>query len=239
MYAKVFAQIYDSSIAENYQVRHVFIDLLVLADPHGVVDMTPHAIARRTKTPLRVVLSALSALERPDPESRSSKRGGARITRLDDHRSWGWQIVNFTAYHNMRDENARREANRIYQQESRERKKACQRMSADVSTSSAESAPSAHADVDVDADADLKKQPCSAEPSEFADFWKAYPRKVGKGAARKAWKATTGKRPELPCLLAAVAKAKGSDQWVKEGGQFIPHPATWLNQERLSLIHIL
>lgn len=65
---------------------------------------------------------------------------------------------------------------------------------------------------------------------EFNAFWKAYPRKVGKGAAEKAW----GKngRPELAVLLAAVAAQAQSEQWQKDGGKFIPHPATWLNQKR-------
>jgi hypothetical protein len=67
--------------------------------------------------------------------------------------------------------------------------------------------------------------------SAFDRFWAAYPRKVGKGAARSAWKSgkLTGK---LDAILAAVEKQKASEQWRKDGGQFIPHPATWLRQER-------
>ena len=148
MYAKIFAQIYDSSIAENYQVRHVFMDLLVLADRDGVLDMTPQAIARRTNIPMKVLMSALSALEQPDDQSRSPEGDGRRITRLDPHRDWGWQIVNFKAYHNIRDEDARRENNRRYQAEHRARLKATSKdLSAPVST---RKRPSAHTDVDVD-----------------------------------------------------------------------------------------
>lgn len=33
-------------------------------------------------------------------------------------------------------------------------------------------------------------------------------------------------------MLAALAQQKKSPQWVKDGGEFIPHPATWLNQGR-------
>ena len=43
MFAKVFTQIFDSSIAENYEVRHVFEDMLKLADREGAVDMTGEA----------------------------------------------------------------------------------------------------------------------------------------------------------------------------------------------------
>lgn len=68
---------------------------------------------------------------------------------------------------------------------------------------------------------------------EFEMFWKAYPRKVGKLAAGKAWEKANG-RPGVEVVLAAVEKQKGSEQWRKDGGQFIPHPATWLNQGRWS-----
>src|SRR5438045_3908715 len=95
-YAKIFQQIFDSSIADDWQVRHVFEDLLILANSDGVVDMTREAIARRTNTPLDVVIRAIEHLELPDASSRSKEEGGARLKRLDDHRDWGWWIVNHT-----------------------------------------------------------------------------------------------------------------------------------------------
>lgn len=70
----------------------------------------------------------------------------------------------------------------------------------------------------------------SVSLEEFEVFWKAYPRKVSKGHALRAW-AKNG-RPELPVVLAAVEAQKRSEQWQKEGGKFIPHPATWLNGRR-------
>lgn len=124
MYAKVFQQIFESSLAEDYTTRHIFMDLLVLADRTGVVDMTPESIARRTKIPLKTVRAALAVLEGPDKRSRSTKNAGCRIVRLSAHRDWGWRIVNFIHYHRkMRDENARREANRLYQRRHRKRQR--------------------------------------------------------------------------------------------------------------------
>ena len=63
----------------------------------------------------------------------------------------------------------------------------------------------------------------------FEQFWTAYPRKVGKGGAFKAF--LKADQP-IAGLLVAVEKQKRSEQWRKEGGQYIPHPATWLNQGR-------
>ena len=64
----------------------------------------------------------------------------------------------------------------------------------------------------------------------FAEFWSAYPKKVGKGAAQKAFKKL--KASAYPLLVPAVERQKRSSQWQKDGGQYIPNPATWLNQER-------
>ena len=65
----------------------------------------------------------------------------------------------------------------------------------------------------------------------FDMFWRGYPRKIGKGAARKAWAKATD-RPPILAILANIQAHVDSDQWQREGGQFIPHPATWLNQKR-------
>ena len=67
--------------------------------------------------------------------------------------------------------------------------------------------------------------------TEFDAFWSAYPRKIGKGAARKAWARATD-RPHVAAMIANIRAHVDSDQWQRDGGQFIPHPATWLNQKR-------
>ena len=103
MYNRVFLQILDSSLADNWQTRHVFEDLLKLADRNGVVDMTQEAIARRTNVPVKIVRSALLDLCKPDPRSRNPKEHGKRLVKLDDHRDWGWQIVNYVEYRDVKD----------------------------------------------------------------------------------------------------------------------------------------
>lgn len=68
--------------------------------------------------------------------------------------------------------------------------------------------------------------------SDFLAFWGAYPRKVGKGAA---WKSFMRVRPDsqlLDAMLKAIRQQKGSQAWTRDGGQYIPHPSTWLNQRR-------
>jgi hypothetical protein len=66
--------------------------------------------------------------------------------------------------------------------------------------------------------------------AQFLDFWRAYPRRVGKRAALRAW--CKLKEPEKEAVLNAVPEHV--KHWNSEGieMQFIPHPATWLNQGR-------
>lgn len=123
LYARVFLQILDSSLADDWQTRHVFEDLLKLSNMDGVVDMTREAISRRTNTPQAVVDRALNMLEAPDPRSRDPEEGGRRIIRLDDHRDWGWRIVNFQKYDVIRATKEMREWNSLRMARYRSHKK--------------------------------------------------------------------------------------------------------------------
>lgn len=66
----------------------------------------------------------------------------------------------------------------------------------------------------------------------FGLFWEMYPRKVGKGAARKSWKKIKEPGLTLDKIEAALTWQKKSEQWMKGHGEFIPLPATYLNQDR-------
>jgi hypothetical protein len=63
----------------------------------------------------------------------------------------------------------------------------------------------------------------------FEEFWSWYPRKTGKGAARKAYAKALKKKNHI--ALCHAANRLASDPNLPEK-QFIPHPATWLNEER-------
>jgi hypothetical protein len=67
---------------------------------------------------------------------------------------------------------------------------------------------------------------------EFEKFWAAYPRKVAKAEARKAWAQTASIRPDTDSLVKAVLSHCRTEQWMKSNGAFIPHAATWLRGER-------
>lgn len=66
-------------------------------------------------------------------------------------------------------------------------------------------------------------------PPDFEAFWAAYPNRKGKGAAFRAWDRV---KQHQALILRALPHHRDSEQWQREGGRFIPHPATWLNQRR-------
>lgn len=101
LYARVFLQILDSSIAEDFTVRHIFEDFLKLSED-GIVDMTRPALSRRINCPMDVLNDAIEKLESSDPASRDQEFEGRRIGRLDEHRDWGWRILNWEKYEQLR-----------------------------------------------------------------------------------------------------------------------------------------
>ena len=78
------------------------------------------------------------------------------------------------------------------------------------------------------------KPPVGADVTaeRFDAFWNAYPKKIGKGGAEKAFKKIKPSGDLLQKMLDAVEQQRQSDQWRRDNGQYIPNPATWLNQTR-------
>lgn len=70
----------------------------------------------------------------------------------------------------------------------------------------------------------------SARDDGFDLFWEAYPRKIGKKKALDAWIKANGSRPDTDTVVAKIKKLETSLQWTRDGGQYIPHPSTWLNR---------
>jgi hypothetical protein len=71
-----------------------------------------------------------------------------------------------------------------------------------------------------------KEQTCA-----FSQFWNTYPKKKSKGQAEKAFSNINPDEQLLATMIAKIEQAKKSEDWLKEGGRYIPHPATWLNSK--------
>lgn len=70
------------------------------------------------------------------------------------------------------------------------------------------------------------------EDGFFDEFWAIYPKKQDKQHAKKAFEKINPDRSLLDKMISAVKQWSQSQQWTKDGGQFIPMPATWLNGKR-------
>ena len=123
MYCKLFTSLYQGTLRGKSDELLVFTNMLAHADQHGIVDMHWQAIADETGLPRDRVEAAIKTLESPDSESRSPEMDGCRIVLLDEHRAWGWKVVNYLKYRAIRNEDDRKEQNRLAQEKFRNKSK--------------------------------------------------------------------------------------------------------------------
>jgi hypothetical protein len=63
----------------------------------------------------------------------------------------------------------------------------------------------------------------------FLAFWAVYPKKVGKGAAWQMWSIH---KPVFSDVMDALSWQLKTEQWTRDGGRYVPYPATYLSQRR-------
>lgn len=68
--------------------------------------------------------------------------------------------------------------------------------------------------------------------SGFDRFWEAYPRRVGKQDALKAWGRLNPDDALVDLIVAGVERWKTCDLWTRDGGKFICYPATFIRGRR-------
>jgi hypothetical protein len=67
------------------------------------------------------------------------------------------------------------------------------------------------------------------EVEGFQEFWEAYPKKKSKQSAINWWKKNKPSQELQLRIHSTLYALKGSPEWLKDKGQFIPYPASWLN----------
>ena len=241
MYVKLFSQIMDSSITEDYLVRWVFTDLLILADSEGYVDMTHQAIAARTRVPEDIVRRAIDLLGNKDAESRDQTEEGRRIIKIDNHRSWGWRIVNYLKYRAIRTADERREYMRSYMRVKRSKQTVLNTGKQLLTRVSSVSPSEAEAEAEEESitpivpsfKSETRRETTkagSAAAHHFEEFWKHAWRKDSKQAAHKAWRKQCVTSAILQSVLDAVI-AQSAYYLAREPDKR-PYMSTWLNQQR-------
>lgn len=105
-YTPLFSTLTTGTLCGKWPDIGLWPIVLSMTDRHGVVDCTQAYIAGVTGLPLADVTACMRRFCEPDPGSRSDEFSGARLVLLDDHRDWGWRVVN----HGMYREKARKAA---------------------------------------------------------------------------------------------------------------------------------
>jgi hypothetical protein len=232
-YTKLFSSIVTSTIwQEDAETKVVWVTMLALADADGVVDATLPGLAHLARIPLKKTIEAVKKFQAPDQHSRTQDHDGRRVMQIDG----GWQLLNHAKYRAVQDKNERREYLRIKQQEFRDRKKrekeekACQSRKQSVNKNKQNKQKYTQAEAEAEAEEEEEKQLCSNE-KRFERFWSVYPRKVGKGTARKVWNKLKPDEEFTREIIAKIEQLKRCEAWTKDNGKYIPHPTKWLRRD--------
>lgn len=109
-FTKLFSSITRSSIwLEDDQTLRVWVTMLALADRNGYVGASVGGLAALARVPRDKTQDALDKFLSPDEDSRSKDFDGRRIEVSDR----GWNILNYQRFRDMRDEEARKEYERL------------------------------------------------------------------------------------------------------------------------------
>ena len=165
MYGKIFDSIFDSSIMEeDIEIRYVWMCMLAAADREGFVDATIPSLARKFNIPEEVMGKAIEAFLAPDPTSRTPDNEGRRIEPIRD--SFGWRIINYEKYREMKRNDDRREYMRKYMQDYRSKQKGLQEVNGKQLLGTL---ADTDADTSSDSDTDIEKDPPPSAVPFFSD----------------------------------------------------------------------
>lgn len=120
-YTPLFGSLTTETLCGRWPDIGLWPIVLSLSDRNGVVDVTPAYIASVTGLSLPEVVACMKRFCEPDDYSRSPADDGARLTLLDDHRDWGWKVVNH-AYYREKARKAASDAARVASGKEAERK---------------------------------------------------------------------------------------------------------------------
>lgn len=191
-------------LQDGDSIALMFVMLLAMAgdrNESGYIPYSEEDLSALLDMPLSTVRMALKAME---------------SRRMIDFNDGLFHITNWDKYQSVEGMEKIKEQNRIRKQNQREREK--------------QKALVAQQQLALPAPDDPPKEkgPTAAE-RRFERWYKTYPKKVGRGAAEKAFAKYKPDDQLTDTMIRAVEAQKQSRQW-KEG--YIPNPATWLNQKR-------
>ena len=245
MYNKLFTKILDSSIwLAPDPHRLVWITLIAAMDEQGnVMFASTGNLAARARVTREQADAAVASFEGPDPDSADPDNDGRRIERFPG----GWHVLNAHKYRALVTKAIIQEQTRARVAKHRAKMAGVLITDAPVTHEKRDGNASVTPSVSIavagstaDKDISTAAQSHPAKPRKrgsaggvgFDLLWAQYPKKQAKAAAIKAFDKLAPSAELLDDLLQAVAKQRAWPQWTREGGQFVPMLATWINNRR-------
>lgn len=214
MFVKLFSSILDSTVwMTPPHVRLLWITLLCMADKDGYVIASIPGLAKRAGINTSECEEGLQSFLAADPYSKTPDYDGCRLREIPG----GWLILNYSKYRGIQTPGQLR-SNTLRSNTSKTR----------VLSSAL---PEAEAEAEKDTYSfarHLGRPRISTEDPLFDAFWAAYPRRVGKAPARKAW----AKLSEADCHAAIKGAAAYAKASTGKAEVYIKHPSGWLNDRR-------
>ena len=237
-YGKIFETVFTGTLfGSGPTVFAVWAYVIATAKPPGTVELNPKLLAACIGTDISDVKRAIEVLCAPDPDSRNPDQEGRRLVLLEGMQ---YQVVSFQKYRDMRDSEQRRE----YMRELMRKRRSANTANTVLTSANSELTPDnkanglaklAKAEAEAEVNTSPPKSPASGgrrgrqlSGGLFDRFWSAYPRKASRGQAERAFAAISPDEQLVARMCAGIERARTSDQWQRDGGQFIPYPATWL-----------
>lgn len=169
-FTKLFHSITTSSIwNEDDKTRLVWVTMLALCDPDGVVRASIGGLAHASRVSKEDCQRAIDLLLSPDTDSRSEQFEGRRIEKVDG----GFYVLNYLKYRECRDEKDRKEYMREYMREYRKQGKLSV---SDSKQSKHKLAKEEEGDEEAEAKADQKKRAFTLPhpTARFEEAWKEW-----------------------------------------------------------------
>lgn len=246
---------------ESHQTRIVWVTMLAMADQHGEVQAAIPGLAKRAGVTIAEAEQAIATLSAPDTYSRTPDHEGRRIAKIDggweilNHAKY-----RHAASLEDRKEKAALRAKRFRDKNKPKEEQACVTVRDDALRVTLHNAPVTQSDdkqkqmqkqtqnthpltptggvpvaeppkEEPKAKRTRKQRDPNSIPEGFAEFWEAYPKKMAKGDAIKAWGQMEAGQ-HLAKILETVKASAKLEAWTKDDGRFIPFPATWLRAQR-------
>ena len=221
-FGQIYQRMYQGSMFGSGAVAFALMGFIIAnTDPKtSCVNLNPDLLAAILGESVEDVERGIEKLCSPDKKSNRKEHEGRRLIKRGEIEYF---VVNFLYYRGL----AKRQ---------RENEQAAERMrrfraNPDDVTQSTVTVSNLSASASASDDLIGREGVGEKEENPFDLFWSAYPRRVAKQVAIKAF-IKNGCTEHIKKIIKAVESQKQSYQWTKDGGQFIPHPATWLNQHR-------